>query len=267
LAVFVYRNLAMSALMFYTFEFGGIYTYVTLEYNADALSRIKIRKNLFFIRSLCHKMKPVSRLSLKKRLAYYLFRTPVNLCLRILYSGRYFGYNNAPRCGGVVVICNHQSHFDPPLLAGGLRRRLNFLARKSLFQSKRFAKAIDILDAIPLDQEGFGFEGIKETFKRLRGGEMVLIFPEGGRTWDGSIAPFIPNSLSIAQRSKCTILPAALAGCYEAFPRTHKLPKPWGKIRVIYGKPIPYEDIKDLSEEELRFLCEKRVAELYHSIR
>jgi 1-acyl-sn-glycerol-3-phosphate acyltransferase len=185
----------------------------------------------------------------------------------IFYGVRFYGRNNMPEKGGVVVISNHQSHFDPPLIAAGLRRRLNFLARKSLFRFKPFAWLIDLLDAIPLDKEGIGFEGIKESLKRLRGGEMVLVFPEGERTWDGEIAPFLQGSLVLAQRSKATILPTALNGCYDAWSRTNKFPYFWGKIRVIYGEPIPYSEFKDMNEEELRQLLEIRIAELFQTLK
>jgi 1-acyl-sn-glycerol-3-phosphate acyltransferase len=172
-----------------------------------------------------------------------------------------------PTTGAVLVVSNHQSHFDPPLIAAGLRRQLNFLARKSLFRFKPFARLIDMLDAIPLEIEGIGFEGIKESLRRLRGGEMILLFPEGARTWDGEIASFLPNSLVLAQRSKAIILPTAIHGCYDAWARTKKFPRLWGKIRVIYGKPIPYEEFKNWSEIELRHRLEKTIAELLLSLK
>ena len=205
----------------------------------------------------------MSRVSWQKRLFYYAARLPVNLFFMICYGVRFYGGNHLPENGAVVLISNHQSHFDPPLLAAGLHRRLNFLARKSLFKFKPFAWLIDMLDAIPLDIEGIGFTGIKESIKRLRNGEIILVFPEGARTWDGEIAPFLQGSLVLAQRTKSAILPAAISGCYEVFPRTQKYPVLWGRIRVVYGKLITYEEIKDLTEEDLRHLCETRVAELY----
>ncbi|MDR2441197.1 MAG: 1-acyl-sn-glycerol-3-phosphate acyltransferase [Planctomycetaceae bacterium] len=207
------------------------------------------------------------KISWQKRLFYYLIRIPVNLFFMIFYGVRFYGRNNMPNEGGVVVISNHQSYFDPPLIAAGLRRRLNFLSRKSLFRVRFFAWLIDMLDAIPLETEGIGFEGIKESLKRLRNGEMVLIFPEGARTWGGEIAPFLQGSLILAQRSKATILPTAVSGCYESWHRTKKFPRLWGKIRVIYGKPIPYSEFKDLNEEELRQLLESQIAELFQILK
>ncbi|MDR3197992.1 MAG: 1-acyl-sn-glycerol-3-phosphate acyltransferase [Planctomycetaceae bacterium] len=185
----------------------------------------------------------------------------------IFYGVRFYGRNNMPDNGGVVVVSNHQSYFDPPLIAAGLRRQLNFLARKSLFRLKFFAWLIGMLDAIPLETEGIGFEGIKESLKRLRNGEMILVFPEGARTWEGEIAPFLQGSLVLAQRSKTTILPTALSGCYEAWPRIKKFPRLWGRIRVIYGKPIPYSEFENLNEEELRRLLETRIAELFQILK
>jgi 1-acyl-sn-glycerol-3-phosphate acyltransferase len=202
-------------------------------------------------------------ISWQKRLFYRFIYFLAKLFFMIVYGTRFYGQNNLPESGAVVLISNHQSHFDPPLLAVGLRRRLNFLARKTLFRFKPFAWTIDMLDAIPLDLNGIGFAGIKESIKRLKNGEIILVFPEGARTWDGKIAPFLQGSLMLAQRTKSAILPAAISGCYEAFPRTEKYPAFGGRFRVVYGKLISYEEIKDLSEDELRHLCEAKIAELY----
>ena len=203
------------------------------------------------------------RISWQKRFFYNFWYVLSNLFFRLFYGARYYGQNNLPESGSVILISNHQSHYDPPLLAVGLRRRLNFLARKSLFKFKPFAWTIGMLDAIPLETDGIGFAGIKESFKRLKNGEIILVFPEGARTWDGNIAPFLQGSLVLAQRTKSAILPAALCGAFEAFPRTKKYPRLWGRIRIVYGQLIPYEATQDLTEEELRHLCETRVAELF----
>ncbi|MDR0871547.1 MAG: 1-acyl-sn-glycerol-3-phosphate acyltransferase [Planctomycetaceae bacterium] len=205
-------------------------------------------------------------LTWQKRLFYYLIRIPVNLFFRLFYRTRYFGYNNMPENGALLVVCNHQSHYDPPLIAAGLRRRMNFLARKTLFKFKPFAALIDLLDAIPLEINGIGFEGIKESLKRLRNGEVLLLFPEGARTFDGKMAPFREGALTLAQRSKAAILPAALDGCFSAFPRTHRFPFLFGRFRVIYGQPIYYDEFKDLTEPELREFVRRRIEELFGKI-
>ncbi|HOU36076.1 MAG TPA: lysophospholipid acyltransferase family protein, partial [Candidatus Omnitrophota bacterium] len=82
------------------------------------------------------------------------------------------------------MVSNHQSHLDPPLVGCGCRRQMNFLARNTLFRSPLFAKLISSVNAIPIDREGGGLAGLKETLRRLKRGEMVLVFPEGTRTPD-----------------------------------------------------------------------------------
>lgn len=185
----------------------------------------------------------------------------------IFYRVRYFGRNNLPEEGGVLVVSNHQSHFDPPLIGAGLRRRLNYMARKTLFKFKPFAMLIDMLDAIPLDIEGIGFEGVKESLKRLRGGECVLIFPEGARTWDGETTPFKQGALTLAQRGRAAILPTAIDGCFQAWPRRNKFPWPWGRFRVVFGEPIPWETLRDMDEETLRIMVQDRVTTLLRSLK
>ena len=82
-----------------------------------------------------------------------------------------------------------------------------------------------------------GSGGIKESLKRLKRGEMVLIFPEGTRTRDGEIAPFRPGFTALAVRSNAAILPVAVEGAFQVWPRWKKFPG-LGRIRVHYGEPI-----------------------------
>ena len=184
----------------------------------------------------------------------------------IFHGARYFGQTNIPKQGGVLIIANHQSHYDPPLIGGGSSRRINYLARKTLFKFKPFAWLIDSLDAIPLDNQGIGFEGIKETIRRLKNGEMVLMFPEGTRTWDGKIAPLKDGFLTLAIRGKAAILPTAVSGAYETWPRFLRFPGP-GRLKVVYGELISYETAKEIPPDELHKLVEEKLHELFLSIR
>ena len=107
----------------------------------------------------------------------------------------------------------------------------------------------------------------RPAVKRLRNSEAVLIFPEGARTWDGEIAEFKPGALTLALRGRAAILPTAVDGCFDAWPRTNKMPWLFGKIRVVYGKPLLYDNIKNLNEEELYRLVETKIHELFEQIR
>ena len=67
------------------------------------------------------------------------------------------------------------------------------MARKTLFDVFLFGRLIRYLESIPIDRDGLGISGIKETLRRLKRGEMVLIFPEGTRTLDGQVGSLKPG--------------------------------------------------------------------------
>lgn len=199
---------------------------------------------------------------------YQICRGTMWILLELLFRVRHRGRKNIPRKGPALIVSNHQSYIDPPAVGIGVFRRMNYLAKQGLFTSKFFGWLIRSVDAIPLDQEGIGFQGIKETLKRLRNGEMVLIFPEGRRSLDGELAPFRTGYVNIAVKSGATIVPTAIDGAWAAFPPQNKYPnlfKP--SIRVEYGAPITPSDYANLSEEELHRLVESRVQELFEKIR
>jgi 1-acyl-sn-glycerol-3-phosphate acyltransferase len=137
---------------------------------------------------------------------------------------------------------------------------LRGIARETLFEFTPFAWLIRSINAIPIDREGFGIAGIKESLRRLKRGEMVLIFPEGTRTPDGEIKQFRPGITSLAVRSRSAILPVAIAGAFQCWPKSQTFPRP-GKIRVHYGRPILPQEYEGLNEEELVNLVENRVSQ------
>lgn len=175
-----------------------------------------------------------------------------------MYQIRCSGHEHVPAEGGVLVCSNHQSFLDPVLLGLGFQRPCNYLARETLFRFGPFGRLIDFVDAIPLDREGGGLRGLKETLKRLKRGEMVLIFPEGTRSHDGGISPLKPGFLVLARRSGAALLPIALDGAFQAWPRRALLPRP-GAVRVCIGEPILPEAAKALSDDELLAELETRI--------
>ena len=137
---------------------------------------------------------------------------------------------------------------------------MNYLARETLFRFVPFGRFIYSVGAIPLDREGVGLSGIKESLKRLKKGEMLLVFPEGTRTPDGEIHTFKPGFTALAVRSKSAILPIAIEGAYRAWPRQAKLPRP-RVVQIHYGPPILPQEYENIDERELVVLVETRVRE------
>ena len=97
----------------------------------------------------------MSKRSLPSRFWYQFLRWLIYLAGTLAYGLGYSGRKNIPKTGAVLVVSNHQSHFDPPLIGAGCWRRMNYLARETLF---RFAAGLvdPLVDAIPIDRDGLG---------------------------------------------------------------------------------------------------------------
>ncbi len=170
------------------------------------------------------------------------------------------GLENIPAEGGALVLSNHQSHLDPPLLGLSCPRPMGFLARQTLFSTPLMEFLMSVHGAFPIDREGSGLAGIKETLRRLKRGEMVVIFPEGTRTSDGEIAPFKPGFTALARRGKVPILPVAIEGAHGVWPRGGAFPGP-GTIQLHFGPTMPFDQIARLDDSQLIAECERRVHE------
>ena len=142
------------------------------------------------------------------------------------FSLRWDGYRHVPRKGPVLIVANHQSFLDPPAIGLALPRRVVYLARKNLFEHPVFGALIRGLNAVPIDQDGIGKEGLKTVLGELRRGHAVLVFPEGARSPDGRIGELRPGIHLLIKKTSAPILPVGIAGAYHAWPIWRKYPIP-----------------------------------------
>ncbi len=166
-----------------------------------------------------------------------------------------------PEKNGILVLSSHQSHLDPLLLGLATDRRLSSLARSSLYRFKPFGAVITALDAIPINREASTVKAMKTVIDRLKKGAAVIIFPEGSRTWDGRLGAPKGGFGLIAKKARVPIVPVAIVGAYECWPRTRALPCP-GRIRLEFGRVIPVEEIESLSERQLLDLYKEEITRL-----
>ena len=196
--------------------------------------------------------------TLAQRVGYDVIRVLARFVGVWLYGLRVEGRERWPEQGGALVCANHQSMFDPPLVGLTCARRMNYLARDTLFRVPVLKQLIHFLGAIPIDREGGGLAGLKETLRRLKAGELVLIFPEGTRTRDGEVAPLKPAFIAVARRSRVPLVPVGIDGAYQAWPRTSWFPR-LGRIGIVVGQPISASEIATLSDDGLLAELEQRI--------
>jgi len=183
-------------------------------------------------------------------LFYRLVQNFCRLIVAVCFSFRSEGQHHLEFDGGGMLLSTHQSLLDPVLVGLVCNRRLNYLARKTLFKNVLFAFLIRVLDAIEIDRERGGLAGLREMLKRLQGGGLVLMFPEGTRSPNGELGQLKPGFIPVARRAQVPLVPIAVVGAYDCLPRGTKLPtrRP---ISVVIGEPIQSVEYLPLSDTQM----------------
>jgi 1-acyl-sn-glycerol-3-phosphate acyltransferase len=149
------------------------------------------------------------------------------------------GIEHVPKTGAFIVASNHVSFLDPPVIGAACPRRLCFMARADLYQRPMLAMFLRAVRAIPVARGEADFRAIREALRRLRRGESLGIFPEGGRQRLGQLGRARRGVGLLAVSARVPIVPAIVRGTFEALPidaqRLHR-----AKIRVVFGPQIPY---------------------------
>lgn len=170
-----------------------------------------------------------------------------------LTAVRHFDVPDLRHTDGVLLASNHQSFLDPVLVGVALDRPVHYLARSSLFRPPGFGQLIRALGAHPLRRGKIDGSALRTCMQILRGGEPLLLFPEGTRSRDGSLGRMRPGAASLAARCEVPIIPVCIEGAFQAWPRTRALPRP-APVAVAYGRPLLAcgRDGRELTEEIAR---------------
>lgn len=176
---------------------------------------------------------------------YTIARSISAMLCTVLYRHRAYGARRVPAQGAVLLVANHQSYLDPPVIGVGVgHRHLDFVARLGLFGGRVLAWLLKQFNSLPIREHGGDTGAIKEILRRLDDGRAVLIFPEGTRTFDGAMTEFKRGIAVVVKRSGCPVVPIAVEGCFDAWPRQRNWPSLFGKrVAVAFGQPIPHEEL------------------------
>lgn len=183
--------------------------------------------------------------------------------LRVLgwmgYSCSFSSETDLSGVQGALFISNHQGTLDPALIAAFCPVPLRFVSKKSnekLPLLGRWARAAGTLH-FDRDSRKDNIAMLRQACRLLKSGKNVLIFPEGTRSRSAQCHPFQPGSLQPALLAKADIVPVVLQGSYA-------LDVPSARIQhlhVHFLAPIPYEECRKHSQEELMALISTRIAE------
>jgi long-chain acyl-CoA synthetase len=190
------------------------------------------------------------------RLLARLGRKVLGAGQRALYEGWYgakvHGAAFVPHDRSFLVVANHASHLDMGLVKvalGGEGDRLSALAARDYFFDTPVKRAYfeNFTNLIPMEREGSLRTSLRAAAEALRRGYHLLIFPEGTRSRDGSLAPFFPTAGYLALHCGVDVLPAWLSGTHDALPPGRAVPRK-APLEVRFGPPIAVAELRRRTE-------------------
>lgn len=151
--------------------------------------------------------------------------TIVNPIFKVYFRGKVIGGEKVPATGKLIIVSNHASVFDPPLLACGVNRPVSFMAKQELFSAPAFGNLITALGAYPVDREKGDRSAIRQAMMRIDTGWATCLFLEGTRTPDGRIYEPKMGAALISAKTQAPLLPVCLIGTEKILTPHHKFPQ------------------------------------------
>ena len=181
-----------------------------------------------------------------------LLRAIIHKLTRFTYRPTYIGFENIPKEGPAIIICNHVSYVDGPIIDAGCNRHICYLIDEGIYNLPGVHYIMKLNHGIPISYNRKSVEkAFDEISAALKNGELVCIFPEGFLTFTGSLGRFRPGIEAICKRDAVPVIPMALSGLWgSVFSRKYSKstfrmwPRTWGRrVTAICGAPIPPEKI------------------------
>jgi len=201
------------------------------------------------------------------RLQHRIARRWARAC--IFWSGsrlQVIGIENIPS-QTAVFAANHTSYMDTPVVFASLPFQFRILAKKELWGLPFIGWYLDRSGQIPIDTANprSTLSSFAAGVRTLRTGLSVFVFPEGGRTMDGQLQPFLNGAAFLALRAQVPPVPIALVGVHDLLPpQTAHFYNARTPLKLIFGAPIPtaHRSIRD--SESLTLELQTAIAALLH---
>jgi 1-acyl-sn-glycerol-3-phosphate acyltransferase len=171
---------------------------------------------------------------------YAVLKPIVRFLLRLLCRVEGRGQHHVPATGPMLLVANHSSVLDPPLVGAMAPRPLSYLAKEELFRIPLFGRLITAVNARPVRREGADAKALRTALRLLEKGEALLVFPEGTRGDEGTLRMPKAGAGMLAVLSGVPVVPAYVRGSGGVWPRGRSLPRP-GKVVVTFGRPMTFE--------------------------
>ncbi|NRA39437.1 MAG: 1-acyl-sn-glycerol-3-phosphate acyltransferase [Planctomycetes bacterium] len=151
-----------------------------------------------------------------------------------------------------VLIANHRSLLDPPLIGSLMRANLRYTGRRGLWQLPILAQVVYFVGALPVDRGKSSIQTLKGLITNLKQGHSVLLFPEGTRTRNGRMNTMSNGYAMVARRGNAPVTPIYVTNTELVWPIGAAFPRAnFRRMNVFFGKPIvPPDDLERAKRDE-----------------
>jgi 1-acyl-sn-glycerol-3-phosphate acyltransferase len=160
-----------------------------------------------------------------------------------------------PLSGPAILVANHVNLLDPIWIYIVIDRPMHFVATEELFRGRLLGAFIRLMGTIPFRKQAQDFQSIRVIIERLRAGGMIVVYPEGIRSWDGTNSPVIPTIARIIRRVKVPVYSCRLEGAYLHFPRWADKWRPI-RVRLKFDQLYTPETIPDSEQQVIADIAE-----------
>lgn len=150
------------------------------------------------------------------------------------------GEANLVTGGPAVLVCNHLSYMDVPVLFARLPLQFRILAKQGLFRIPFLGGHLRRSHHLPVDQSNVraSLRSLHQAAESVAQGLPLFIFPEAGRSFSGAMQEFVPGAFFIAIQAQVPVVPMVLIGTYEILPPGTAHLRP-GPVRLVILPPLP----------------------------
>ena len=138
----------------------------------------------------------------------------------------------------ILTPAGHRSNLDTPLIGAASPRRLNYMAKSSLFKSPFWTRFLSAVGGFPTERDGVDRRALRCAREVLRRGEPLVVFPEGERKAGPRVKPLFDGPVWLSVMTGAPILPVGIGGSERAMPKGVLLPR-FHRVRFVFGEPIP----------------------------
>lgn len=143
---------------------------------------------------------------------YHIARITVRISLFLFTSCQLKGVKSIPKKGPLLIIANHLSMADPPLVSVSINRETVFMAKEELFRTGFSNYFIRSFGAFPVRRNRLDRTALNEAERVLSSGKVLVMFPEATRSKNGGLQKAFPGAAMIALRNGAPIVPIAITG-------------------------------------------------------